>query len=41
VVEQILSSIKNFEPGDLPSVLALDQEARRLAAERAAALATR
>jgi 1-deoxy-D-xylulose-5-phosphate reductoisomerase len=41
VVEQVLGSIKNFEPGDLPSVLALDQEARRLAAERAAALATR
>lgn len=41
VVEQVLSSIKNFEPGDLSSVLALDQEARRLAAERAAVLATR
>lgn len=41
VVTQVLSRIKNFEPGDLPSVLALDQEARRLAAERAAALATR
>lgn len=41
VVTQVLGRIKNFEPGDLPSVLALDQEARRLAAERAAALATR
>ncbi|MFM7749779.1 MAG: 1-deoxy-D-xylulose-5-phosphate reductoisomerase [Opitutaceae bacterium] len=41
VVTQVLGRTKNFEPGDLPSVLALDQEARRLAAERAAALATR
>jgi 1-deoxy-D-xylulose-5-phosphate reductoisomerase len=41
VVEQVLGSIKNFEPGDLSSVLALDQEARRLAVERAAVLATR
>jgi len=32
VVEHALSSIKNFEPADLPSVIALDAEARRLAA---------
>lgn len=36
VVEEVLSSIKNFEPSDLPSVLELDREARRLAAARAA-----
>lgn len=41
VVEQVLSRIKNFEPGDLSSVLALDQEARRLAAGQAVALAIR
>jgi 1-deoxy-D-xylulose-5-phosphate reductoisomerase len=32
VVEQTLASIKNFEPADLPAVLALDAEARRVAA---------
>jgi 1-deoxy-D-xylulose-5-phosphate reductoisomerase len=41
VVEQVLSRIKNFEPGDLSSVLALDQEARRLAVGQAVALAIR
>ena len=41
VVEQVLIRIKNFEPGDLSSVLALDQEARRLAAGQAVALAIR
>lgn len=32
VVEQTLGSIKNFEPADLPAVLALDAEARQVAA---------
>lgn len=32
VVEQTLASIKNFEPADLPAVLALDAEARQVAA---------
>jgi len=31
VVEHALASIKNFEPADLPGVIALDAEARRLA----------
>jgi 1-deoxy-D-xylulose-5-phosphate reductoisomerase len=31
VVEQTLSKIKNFEPGDLPAVIAVDAEARRVA----------
>lgn len=31
VVEQTLGKIRNFEPADLPSVLALDAEARRVA----------
>jgi 1-deoxy-D-xylulose-5-phosphate reductoisomerase len=32
VVEHALASIKNFEPADLPGVIALDADARRLAA---------
>ncbi len=32
VVEQTLGNIKNFEPADLPAVLALDAEARQVAA---------
>ena len=32
VVEQTLASITNFEPADLPAVLALDAEARQVAA---------
>jgi 1-deoxy-D-xylulose-5-phosphate reductoisomerase len=31
VVEHTLAAIKNFEPGDLPAVLAVDAEARRIA----------
>jgi 1-deoxy-D-xylulose-5-phosphate reductoisomerase len=37
VVEDVLATIKNFEPSDLPSVLELDREARRLAAARVTA----
>jgi len=39
VVEQTLASIKNFEPGDLPAVLALDAEARHVATGHIATLA--
>jgi 1-deoxy-D-xylulose-5-phosphate reductoisomerase len=34
VVEQTLASLKNFEPDDLASVLAIDAESRRFAASR-------
>lgn len=34
VVEQTLASLKNFEPADLASVLAIDAESRRVAAAR-------
>jgi 1-deoxy-D-xylulose-5-phosphate reductoisomerase len=34
VVEQALGAINNFEPVDLPAVLALDAQARRIAADR-------
>jgi len=34
VVEQSLASIANFEPTDLPAVLAVDAESRRVAAEQ-------
>jgi 1-deoxy-D-xylulose-5-phosphate reductoisomerase len=37
VVEEVLATINNFEPSDLPSVLELDREARRLAAARVTA----
>jgi 1-deoxy-D-xylulose-5-phosphate reductoisomerase len=40
VVEQALAAIKNFEPADLPAVLALDAEARRVAASRLAGLSS-
>ena len=38
VVEQTLAETRNFEPADLPSVMAADAEARRLATQKAAAL---
>jgi 1-deoxy-D-xylulose-5-phosphate reductoisomerase len=38
VVEQTLSAITNFEPADLPAVLALDAQARRVAADSLHAL---
>lgn len=38
VVEQTLSSLKNFEPADLASVLAVDADARRAAASHIKAL---
>ena len=40
VVEQTLGSLKNFEPADLASVLAIDAEARRAAATRIQSLST-
>jgi 1-deoxy-D-xylulose-5-phosphate reductoisomerase len=40
VVEQCLAAITNFEPADLPAVLDLDAEARRVAAARIQALAS-
>ena len=39
VVEHTLGAITNFEPPDLPAVIAIDQEARRLASARLPALA--
>ncbi|HWA09620.1 MAG TPA: 1-deoxy-D-xylulose-5-phosphate reductoisomerase [Opitutaceae bacterium] len=38
IVEHILSSLVNLDPPDLPAVLALDAEARRLAAAQIAAV---
>jgi 1-deoxy-D-xylulose-5-phosphate reductoisomerase len=38
VVEQTLAETRNFEPADLPSVMAADAEARRFAAQKAATL---
>lgn len=38
VVEHALAAINNFEPPDLPAVLGVDAEARRIAAHRIAAL---
>jgi len=40
VVEQTLAKIRNFEPADLPSVLALDSDARRIAHTFVASLAS-
>jgi 1-deoxy-D-xylulose-5-phosphate reductoisomerase len=40
VVEQTLSTMTNFEPADLAGVLALDTEARRVAATHVAAFAS-
>jgi 1-deoxy-D-xylulose-5-phosphate reductoisomerase len=39
VVEHTLGAITNFEPPDLPAVIAIDQESRRLASARLPALA--
>jgi len=39
VVEQTLATITNFEPGDLPAVLAIDAESRRVSAEQIQSLA--
>ena len=38
VVEQTLAQTTNFEPSDLPAVLAADGEARRLASQKISAL---
>jgi 1-deoxy-D-xylulose-5-phosphate reductoisomerase len=38
VVEHTLSTIRNFEPGDLPAVVAIDAESRRVASARLSSL---